>query len=131
MLARQPCSLATLLWAMAGLWGWQGMGWHWEQDHVQGRGLGSVAWQCQPGIILLVEQPPCPIPIPVVGRAGTWQQGGWHCLGLAQPPFLLAPDMCQGLLGQALGRGGPGRVSAPGSAVWQCWGGCAPRRALG
>lgn len=56
-----------------------------------------------------------------VGRVGTWQQGDWHSPGLVQQPFLFAPDVCQGLLGQAPGRGGPGRVSAqaqqPGSAA--------------
>lgn len=108
-----------------------GHGRHWEQDHAQGRGLGSVTRRCPPGVILVVEQPCCPVPIPVADRVGMWRQGGWHCLGLVQPPFLFAPDMCQGLLGQAPGNGGPGRVSAAGSAVWQCWGGCAPRRALG
>lgn len=52
-------------------------------------------------------------------RHGQW--GDWHSLGPVRQPFLFAPDVCQGLLGQAPGRGGPGRVSAgawqPGSAA--------------
>lgn len=110
-------------------------GWLPEQNHAWGRGLGSVAWRCPPGSILPAEQPPCPVPSPAVpivaGRAGMWWRGGWRCPGPARPPFLLAPDVCQGLPGQAPRRGGPGRVSALGLAAWQCRGGRAPCGALG
>lgn len=91
---------------------------------------GAEVWgRWHGGTHLAGVAPPYPVPSPAVpmaaGRAGTWRQGGWHRPGLAWPPFLLAPDVCQGLLGQAPGKRRPwqgfssglGSLAVPGVAV--------------
>lgn len=100
------------------------------------RGLGSMTRWCLPGSsISPAEQLPCPVPslaMPVAaGRAGTWQQGDWHSPGPVWQPFLSAPDVCQGLLGQVPGRGRPWQGFSSGSAARQCCNVCAPHGALG
>lgn len=129
MLGRQPCSLDRLLWATSGLWGRQGHGMVPGTGPCLGRRFGKRGIAVLTRQHVASKQPSC------CTRGGG--QSGHVVMGRPALPGADAAALpsCSGcvprLAGAGTGKGGPGWVSAPGLADWQCQGDRVPHGALG